>query len=64
MSEAQAVPSQTTSSVPAASPVMKFIDAGRVKIGGACRLVTPPVPAQFADNGKVNIGGGCRLPNR
>lgn len=64
MSVAQAVPPQIVSSVPASSPPMKFIDAGKVKIGGSCRLVTPRVPAQFADNGKVKIGGGCRLPNR
>lgn len=63
MAQAQAVPLQTVSSVPAISPA-KFIDNGRVKIGGACRLVTPSASVQFADTGKVKIGGGCRLPNR
>lgn len=64
MSEAQAVSPQIVSNAPASFPPMTFIDAGRVKIGGGCRLVTSTVPAQFADNGKVRIGGGCRLPNR
>lgn len=63
MSVAHIVSSQIVSSVPV-SPPAKFIDAGRVKIGGACRLVMPRVPAQVADAGKVKIGGGCRLPNR
>ena len=63
MSEAQAVPSQTPSSV-AAVPPAKFTDAGRVKLGSSCRLVAPRLPAQCADNGRVKIGGGCRLPNR
>lgn len=63
MSEAQAVLSQIVSNVPSSAP-KQFIDAGRVKIGDACRLMTPAVPAQFADKGKVKIGGACRLPNR
>lgn len=63
MSEAQVVPSQTVSSVAAVS-LAKFIDAGRVKIGGVARLAAPRVPVQCADNGRVKIGGGCRLPTR
>ncbi len=63
MFQVQVAPSQIVSNASSSAP-KQFIDAGRVKIGGACRLVTPTVPAQFADKGKVKIGGGCRLPNR
>ncbi len=32
-------------------------DAGKISLGGACRL-----PVKTADTGKIRLGGACRLP--
>jgi len=32
-------------------------DAGKIRLGGACRL-----PVKTVDSGKIRLGGACRLP--
>ncbi len=42
---------------------LRTADAGKVRLGGGCRLPPSPViPLRTADAGKVRLGGGCRLP--
>jgi hypothetical protein len=41
----------------AETAAVKTADAGKIRLGGACRL-----PVATADTGKIRLGGACRLP--
>ena len=47
--------------LPAASPA-QVADAGRVRVGGSCRILPAAAsPAQVVDAGRVRVGGSCRI---
>lgn len=44
----------------------QIADSGKLRIGGACRILPATKPEQIADSGRIRIGGACRIlpPNR
>lgn len=47
---------------PQAAQPAQVADSGKLRIGGACRILPPATkPAQVADTGRIRMGGACRI---
>lgn len=65
MSFNQAESHIVTANCPSPSPAtqpLQIADNGKIRIGGACRILPPAAkPAQVADSGRIRVGGACRI---